>query len=751
MNYGMQRAIQLLVASSPEEKRKMLQRGLLHRICALITEYSNMDLPLLSDKSRGASVNSLDVLAGVGQQQPTAMESGGEEREGRKKFIVGSGRKTGSRRSSGQQTQQQQPQHGAAAKRVEKKKRPGSAESAKNNGVGYGRGSTKSRWNFARAVQERTLQEEHLIWLLSLLIAFLWGDQLLERVGAWEMALGHKGGERRRSVPTDFMDEMPVHLKEEGLAEQVLQSAVIPLLSHHLANDSVLDISQHMELYQVLLELTAGLAGIPSLLPHLVLPQSGGSGKSIAKELIPQFRDNLNNYPVLLRGITEADVSFLDFIRKINDFSEVILRIARQFERKIPAEKRVKTSYAPRLMLRLQAGHHQTQQQRRRSLVPIGKVESATSLANIAESMPHSASHNGLFNCSTLQSARQRIGTSRGGRMPRQMSKEEMEELSSQSTNEQYRELLREMQMSTWKLINDAGKPVLGFSFKKELRSVNPFSPTHKDRTKRIAKELASMHNSLPLNASNAIFVCMDETRCDMLKVLVTGPDDTPYQNGLFEFDVFFPVNYPQQPPKISFLTTGAGNVRFNPNLYNDGKICLSILGTWEGRPEEKWNPFCSLLQVLISIQGLIFVRQPYFNEPGFEKFQGTPKGEEFSRKYNLHLENATLVYAIFEQWRNGPLYFRDIIKRHFWLKREAVLKQAERWLQTVAEDIKNNVGQSREESDGMIDGIFSNPVVQRQNVRKLVEAFRDMENPLLADCRDGTGDQNQQAECSGE
>lgn len=111
------------------------------------------------------------------------------------------------------------------------------------------------------------------------------------------------------------------------------------------------------------------------------------------------------------------------------------------------------------------------------------------------------------------------------------------------------------------------------------------------------------MHNSLPLNASNAIFVCMDETRCDMLKVLMSGPDDTPYQNGLFEFDVFFPVNYPQQPPKCSFLTTGAGNVRFNPNLYNDGKICLSILGTWEGRPEEKWNPFCSLLQVLISIQ----------------------------------------------------------------------------------------------------------------------------------------------------
>lgn len=114
--------------------------------------------------------------------------------------------------------------------------------------------------------------------------------------------------------------------------------------------------------------------------------------------------------------------------------------------------------------------------------------------------------------------------------------------------------------------------------------------------------------------------------------------------------------------------------MRFNPNLYNDGKICLSILGTWEGRPEEKWNPYCSLLQVLISIQvciamspsslprrsqGLIFVKEPYFNEPGFEKYQGTEKGEDYSRKYNLQIEHATLTYAIRDQLRNPPEHFK--------------------------------------------------------------------------------------------
>uniref|UniRef100_A0A1I8BYR6 DUF1376 domain-containing protein n=1 Tax=Meloidogyne hapla TaxID=6305 RepID=A0A1I8BYR6_MELHA len=137
------------------------------------------------------------------------------------------------------------------------------------------------------------------------------------------------------------------------------------------------------------------------------------------------------------------------------------------------------------------------------------------------------------------------------------------------------------------------------------------------------------------------------------------------------------------------------------------------------------------------SFNGLIFVHQPYFNEPGYEKNQGTPKGDESSRKYNLHIENATLVYAIYEQWKNGPIYFRDIIKRHFWAKRESVLKQAERWLQQVVDEIRNNTGpkKSGDENNGMADGVFSSSVVQRQTVRKLVDAFRDMKNPLLEEC----------------
>jgi ubiquitin-protein ligase len=61
--------------------------------------------------------------------------------------------------------------------------------------------------------------------------------------------------------------------------------------------------------------------------------------------------------------------------------------------------------------------------------------------------------------------------------------------------------------------------------------------------------------------------------------------------------------------PQLKFRTTGGGRVRFNPNLYKDGKVCLSLLGTWSGAKGEMWEPAVStMLQVIVSVQSLILV-----------------------------------------------------------------------------------------------------------------------------------------------
>uniref|UniRef100_A0A7S4SU90 Ubiquitin-conjugating enzyme E2 Z n=1 Tax=Alexandrium monilatum TaxID=311494 RepID=A0A7S4SU90_9DINO len=99
---------------------------------------------------------------------------------------------------------------------------------------------------------------------------------------------------------------------------------------------------------------------------------------------------------------------------------------------------------------------------------------------------------------------------------------------------------------------------------------------------------------------------------------LIVGPEGTPYEYGFYLFDIQIPDNYPLQPPHVDFKT-GDGRVRFNPNLYVEGKVCLSILGTWSG---PSWTTSCSLRTVLVSIQSLLN-EHPIQNEPGHEKENG--------------------------------------------------------------------------------------------------------------------------------
>ena len=73
-----------------------------------------------------------------------------------------------------------------------------------------------------------------------------------------------------------------------------------------------------------------------------------------------------------------------------------------------------------------------------------------------------------------------------------------------------------------------------------------------------------------------------------------------------------------------------SGGLRLNPNMYESGKVCLNILNTWTGKGNEVWNPTSSnILQIFVSIQRLVLNAKPYFNEPGYEKQNGSVEGEK--------------------------------------------------------------------------------------------------------------------------
>jgi baculoviral IAP repeat-containing protein 6 len=134
-------------------------------------------------------------------------------------------------------------------------------------------------------------------------------------------------------------------------------------------------------------------------------------------------------------------------------------------------------------------------------------------------------------------------------------------------------------------------------------------------------------------------------------------------------------------PPKVTFRTTHNGAYRFNPNLYACGYVCLSLLGTWSAVSAcEQWNPEkSSLLQVLLSIQSLILVPHPYFNEPGYGSVQ--PKNQA-SLNYNSHIRKYTLQAGLLTPLtttEQQPVW-RDLYKAYWKFKGTAIARQCDEW-----------------------------------------------------------------------
>lgn len=156
------------------------------------------------------------------------------------------------------------------------------------------------------------------------------------------------------------------------------------------------------------------------------------------------------------------------------------------------------------------------------------------------------------------------------------------------------------------------------------------------------------------------IYVYADDEDITKISAFVIGPLETPYAGGFFRFDIRVGAEYPMNPPRVILQTTDGGRVRFNPNLYADGKVCLSILGTWAG---PAWSSAESLSSVLLSIQSLM-CPEPYHNEPGYEH-----RGDAAVKSaYNDYVRYETLRVAVVGTLKHTAhaAHFPDVLERLF-------------------------------------------------------------------------------------
>lgn len=141
------------------------------------------------------------------------------------------------------------------------------------------------------------------------------------------------------------------------------------------------------------------------------------------------------------------------------------------------------------------------------------------------------------------------------------------------------------------------------------------------------------------------------------------------------------------------------------------GRVCLSILGTWEG---PAWSSAESLSSVLLSIQSLMCPK-PYHNEPGYES-----RGDESTvNAYNDYIKYETLRTAVIGMLRRPTCVnqFQDVLERQFLLWFDMYIR--------IADDMKSRLDGSNYKD------VFSSARGQ-YNLSSIIDSLNDIKNNIL-------------------
>lgn len=145
---------------------------------------------------------------------------------------------------------------------------------------------------------------------------------------------------------------------------------------------------------------------------------------------------------------------------------------------------------------------------------------------------------------------------------------------------------------------------------------------------KRLQHELLCIKENPPENVTAGP---VDDDNLFHWQATIAGPQDTPYQGGLFFLDIQYPTDYPFKPPKVRFITK-----IYHPNINSQGGICVDIL-------RDNWSPALTTAKVLLSISSLLANPNP--DDPLVPDIARLYKNNR--EKYNKNARDYSKKYAM--------------------------------------------------------------------------------------------------------
>ena len=204
-----------------------------------------------------------------------------------------------------------------------------------------------------------------------------------------------------------------------------------------------------------------------------------------------------------------------------------------------------------------------------------------------------------------------------------------------------------------------------------------------KDTISRLLKDVKQIFKN-PLT-DNGIYYIHDDS--DMMKgyALIIGSSNTPYFGGNYFFEITYPTDYPHSPPKVKYCTNG-NEIRFNPNLYKCGKVCVSLLNTWRG---DQWTSCQSISTVLLTLCTLL-CNNPLLNEPGVTSSHNDIKPyNEIIEFSNLNIAVCDIITKKTGVYMPFFEYFYPFIKENFNKNYEKMLEFSEKKFKTDYNEVQ--------------------------------------------------------------
>jgi len=211
-----------------------------------------------------------------------------------------------------------------------------------------------------------------------------------------------------------------------------------------------------------------------------------------------------------------------------------------------------------------------------------------------------------------------------------------------------------------------------------------------KDTLIRLLRDVKTLMKN-PLT-DNGIFYIHDDVEVLKGYAMIVGPKDTPYFGGYYFFSLNYPTDYPHSPPKVTYHTNGDG-IRFNPNLYKCGKVCISLLNTWRG---EQWTSCQTISSVLLTLCTLL-CKDPLLNEPGINNAH-----KDFA-SYSRIIEYKNIEIAYLHMINKDERSFSPKFDVFYGYMKEYFYKNAE----AIAENLEKHKNESPQ-AEKIATGIYS-------------------------------------------